>query len=93
MEVPVFLCSGILLGSYLQYIDIERGNPMSREKECYRENMEQLNRIFPNYEMLTLSEVMQVLKYRSPNTVRKYLRKKFVNGKLSKTALARYMCG
>lgn len=31
---------------------------MGREKENYRENIEQLNRLFPNYEMLTLAEVM-----------------------------------
>lgn len=66
---------------------------MAREKEGYRENIEQLNRMFPNYEMLTLPEVMQVLNCKSPKTVRKHLGERFVNGKLPKTALARYMCG
>ena len=64
---------------------------MAREKECYRENIEQLNRLFPTYEMLSLPEVMQVLNCKSPKTVRKHLGEKFVNGKLSK--VARYMCG
>lgn len=64
---------------------------MAREKEDYRTNIEQLNRLFPDREMLTIRETMQVLGYSSPNTVKKYIR--FVNGKVSKAALARYMCG
>jgi hypothetical protein len=64
---------------------------MSREKEDYRANIEQLNRLFPDREMLTMRESMQILGYTSLNTVKKYLR--FVNGKISKAALARYMCG
>lgn len=66
---------------------------MAREKEGYRENIEQLNRLFPEYEMLTLKDVMQVLGYTDPRPVKKYLGSSFVNGKLSKAALARYMCG
>lgn len=66
---------------------------MSREKEDYRANIEQLNRLFPEYEMLSLKEVMQVLNYSDPKTVRRHLGTKFVNKKLSKAALARYMCG
>ena len=69
------------------------GEPMSREKECYRENIEQLNRLFPEREMLTIQETMQVLGYGSKNTVKKYLGAKMVNGRISKAALARYMCG
>jgi hypothetical protein len=66
---------------------------MAREKEGYRDNIAQLNRLFPNYEMLSLKEVMQVLNYRDPRPVKKFLGSKFVNGKLSKTDLAYYMCG
>lgn len=66
---------------------------MAREKEGYRENIEQLNRLFPEYEMLTLKDVMQVLGYTDPRPVKKYLGSSFVNGKLSKAALARYTCG
>ena len=62
---------------------------MAREKEDYRANIEQLNRLFPEREMLTIKEVMQILGYGSPHTVKKYL--KFVHGKISKAALARYM--
>ena len=64
---------------------------MSREKQDFRANIEQLNRLFPDREMLTIKETMQILGYSSPNTVKKYLT--FVNGKVSKAALARYMCG
>lgn len=64
---------------------------MAREKPDYRANIEQLNRYFPEREMLTMRETMQILGYTSPNTVKKYLT--FVNGKISKAALARYMCG
>ena len=66
-----------------------KGWTMAREKEDYRANIEQLNRLFPEREMLTIKEVMQILGYGSPNTVKKYL--KFVHGKISKAALARYM--
>lgn len=66
---------------------------MSREKEGYRENIAQLNRLFPEREMLTLQETMQILGYGSKNTVKKYLGVKMVNGKISKAMLARYMCG
>ena len=64
---------------------------MAREKEDYRANIEQLNRLFPEREMLTIKETMQILGYTSPTTVKKYLT--FVHGKISKAALARYMCG
>lgn len=64
---------------------------MPREKEDYRTNIEQLNRLFPNHEMLTTQEVMQVLNCKSPKTVRKRIR--MVDGKVSKAALARYMSG
>ena len=66
---------------------------MPKEKEDFRANIEQLNRLFPEYEMLTLKDVMQVLGYTDPRPVKKYLGSGFVNGKLSKAALARYMCG
>lgn len=66
---------------------------MAREKEGFRDNIEQLNRLFPEHEMLSIQEVMQVLNVTSPTTVRKHLGEKMVLGKLSKVALARFMCG
>lgn len=64
---------------------------MAREKEGYRDNIEQLNRLYPSHEMLTQAEVAQVLNC-STRTVRRWLGSKFINGKLCKTTLARYMC-
>ena len=66
---------------------------MAREKIDYRATVEQLNRRFPDYDMLTLKEVMQVLNYSDPRPVKKFLGKEFTNGKLNKMTLARYMCG
>ena len=66
---------------------------MAREKEGYRENLELLNNRFPDHDMLSIEEVMQVTGYKKRDTVRKHLGKSFVNKRLSKTALARYMCG
>ena len=66
---------------------------MASEKEGYRDTIAQLNRLFPDYEMLSLAEVMQVLNYRDPRPVKKFLGAHFVNGKLNKIYLARYMCG
>lgn len=64
---------------------------MAREKEDYRANLELLNGRFPDYDMLTIRDIMQVLGYNSPNTIKKLF--KLVNGKVSKAAVARYMCG
>jgi hypothetical protein len=66
---------------------------MSRENECYRENLEILNTRFPDHDMLTIDEVMQVTGIRTKDTVRKYLGQFYVNRRISKAALARYMCG
>ena len=66
---------------------------MSREKEFYRENLEILNTRYPDHDMLTIDEIMQVTGYSSINTIRKIFGKMLVNRKLSKAALARYMCG
>ena len=66
---------------------------MSREKDGYRDNLEILNRRFPDHDMLTVEEVMTVLGYKSVASVRTHLGAKMVNRRLSKAALARYMCG
>lgn len=66
---------------------------MAREKECYRENLEILNTRYPDHDMLTIEEIMQVTGYRSINSIRKHLGNHLVNRKISKAALARYMCG
>lgn len=66
---------------------------MAREKEGYRENLEILNIRYPDHDMLTIYEVMQVTGIRTKDTVRKYLGQFYVNRRISKAALARYMCG
>ena len=65
---------------------------MGREKDGYRENIEQLNRLYPSHEALSLTEVAQVLNC-STRTVQRNMGHLMVNKKIMKTALARYMCG
>lgn len=65
---------------------------MAREKPGYRDNIELLNLRYPDHDMLSMREVMQVTGY-SINTVKKHLGEYFVNKRMSKAALARYMCG
>lgn len=67
---------------------------MAREKEDYRDNIEQLNRLFPNYEALSLEEVAQVMNC-SVKTVQRHLGHLMVHNrkKIMKTKLAKYMCG
>ena len=65
---------------------------MPREKEGYRDNIEQLNRLFPSHEALSLEEVAQVMNC-SVKTVRRNIGHLMVGKKIMKTALARYMCG
>lgn len=64
---------------------------MPREKEDYRANIERLNELFPDHEMLTISETMRVMVYKTKDTTRKYV--PFTNRRVSKATLARIMCG
>ena len=66
---------------------------MAREKEGYRDNLELLNVRYPDHDMLTVEEIMQVTGIRTKDTVRKHLGQFYVNRRISKVALARYMCG
>lgn len=66
---------------------------MSREHPDYRANLELLNMRYPDHDMLSVDEVMQVTGFKKRDTVLKHLGKSFVNRRLSKAALARYMCG
>ena len=65
---------------------------MAREKDGYRDNIEQLNRLFPSHEALTLTEVAQVMNC-SIKTVQRHMGHLMIQRKIMKTALARYMCG
>lgn len=62
-----------------------------REHIDFRANLERLNELYPDHEMLTMSETMRVMGWRSQNTAKKYI--KFTAGRVCKTALARIMCG
>ena len=64
---------------------------MPREYPYYRNTIEQLNRLFPDRELLTIKEVMQITGYKSVNSVKK---KYFPvnNGRINKSTLARCMC-
>lgn len=66
---------------------------MGREKEDYRANLERLNTIQPDHEMLTISEVMQIMGFRSRNTAIKYVPFTGPCKTVSKATLARIMCG
>jgi hypothetical protein len=66
---------------------------MAREKEGYRENLELLNARFPNEDMLSQVQVMQVLGCTDRRTLRRHIPKNWVGNRLSKVYLARYMCG
>ena len=64
---------------------------MPRERDGYRGNIELLNSRFPNHDMLCIEDLMQVTGYKSKDTVRKHFKLK--NGRISKDAVARWMCG
>ena len=64
---------------------------MPREHEDYRNNIEQLNRLYPDKEMLTIQEATKVMGFKSIETTKKYV--PFTNRRVSKAALARVMCG
>ena len=60
---------------------------MGREFPDYRNTIEQLNRLFPGKELLTMEEVMQITGYKSRDSVRKHF--PFVNRRINKATLAR----
>lgn len=62
---------------------------MPREKEDFRANLEQLNRLFPDREMLGIPEAMQIMGWKSRTIAYQHL--SIVNGKVSKVRLAKEM--
>lgn len=67
---------------------------MAREKEYYRANLEALNTRFPDREMLTFEEVMQIMGWGDRRMVKKYMGAHITpDKKISKQPVARYMCG
>lgn len=66
---------------------------MAREKDGYRENLELLNIRFPDYDMLTVEEVMRIMNVKSRKTVLKHLGPHFEANRISKVHVAKFMCG
>lgn len=66
---------------------------MAREKDGYRDNLELLNMRYPDHDMLSFDEVKLVMGWSDTRTVKKYFGKYITCEKISKAALARYMCG
>ena len=66
---------------------------MAREKELFRENLEQLNNMFPEKESLNYSEIAKLFGYSYRTAQRKWgkIYNKGVGG-VPKTAIARSMC-
>lgn len=60
---------------------------MAREFQDYRNTIEQLNRLYPDKELLTMEEVMKITGYKCKDSVRKYF--PFVNRRINKATLAR----
>ena len=66
---------------------------MAREKDGYRYNLEILNNRFPDHDMLSMEEVLQVTGYTDRRTLIKYIGPSYwKNHRLSKAYLALYMC-
>lgn len=65
---------------------------MSREKDLFRENLERLDRAFPGKELLTQTEAAR---YCGVNRITLRNQVGTVPGgtRISKTMLARYLCG
>ncbi len=66
---------------------------MAREKQDYRENIQLLNERFPQHDMLTELQAMEVTGYKTRSTLRKHLGQSFTGKRISKAAMARWMCG
>lgn len=66
---------------------------MGREHPDYRANIEILNNRFPQHDMLTEEQAMEVTGYKTRSTLRKHLGLCFAGNRISKAAMARWMCG
>ena len=66
---------------------------MARERDGYRENLELLNIRYPEHDLLSMEQAMIVTGYADRRTLQKHLGQYFVNNRISKVFLARYMCG
>lgn len=65
---------------------------MAREKELYRENLERLDRRFPEHETITFREAADYLGVSTKTISRTFAAVKFA-GRVPKTAIAKALCG
>ena len=64
---------------------------MPREHPDYRDSLELLNTMYPGAALLNTDQVLKATGWKSDRSVRRHL--PTVNGRVSKVALAKYMCG
>ena len=67
-------------------------NTLPRESPDYRNNLERLNELYPDREMLSIPDVLQVMGWTDRRTVLKYLPLTPLR-QISKATLARIMSG
>lgn len=65
---------------------------MAREKECYRDMMEELNRSYPDKQFLSVPEVAKFVGKSSRTIERHYGKYKVKYLGISKVQLARLLC-
>lgn len=66
---------------------------MAREHPDYRDNLELLNRRYPECDMLNVEQIMQITGYKTHRSVNKHFGDGLVCGRISKVKMARWMCG
>ena len=66
---------------------------MRKEHRDYKRNLDILNARYPDHDMLTEQQAMDVTGFKTRTTMHKHLGESFVNHRISKAALARWMCG
>ena len=64
---------------------------MAREHPDFRDSLELLNTMYPGAALLNTAQVLEATGWKSDRTVRRNL--PTVNGRVSKVALAKFMCG
>jgi len=63
---------------------------MAREHPDYRATIAQLNRLYPDRELLTVEEVMKITGYKTKDSIRKHF--PVHNQRVNKATLARCLC-
>lgn len=66
---------------------------MAKEHPDYRDNLELLNRRFPDHDMLNIKELMETTGIKTYRAANRKFGSVLVDGKISKVKVARWMCG